>query len=398
MSMSEEVGKTDLERLLTKRAFIIPKYQRFYSWEKKEWEDLWNDIDYLDENSYHFFGTFILKLSKKVRDGGDLIEIYELIDGQQRLATIIMLVSVIIQELKSIKTSLPEDQKQELEDIIKEATKLFLRGKNINKLRMLGLDEEFFREYVIYGKFYEYITQKACDSMEKIFRTPSQRRIFSCLQFFLKKVREYRVRYENKYKESLLDLLAKIKNNLIAHIYFVEDLIQASHTFIVLNDRGKPLTNLERTKSQIMDYIIKLRSKDYEKKVEEIHKTFEKIYNLIQSINFRLRRYRIKLNENDLQRLHFILYVDESMLKKFREWGLLKKASRKDAVGRYHRLLRKYFSKSFKKYRNRKIGHLIDLLMNYSNKLLEVFETVDCLAKISVEEVSDLERPIEREN
>jgi len=41
------------------RVFQIPDYQRNYSWGEKQWEDLWDDLFYLNSDRRHYFGTLI---------------------------------------------------------------------------------------------------------------------------------------------------------------------------------------------------------------------------------------------------------------------------------------------------------------------------------------------------
>jgi uncharacterized protein with ParB-like and HNH nuclease domain len=46
------------------RLFQVPIYQRNYSWEEKQWDDLWNDLLYLGSDKRHYFGTLLLKTTK----------------------------------------------------------------------------------------------------------------------------------------------------------------------------------------------------------------------------------------------------------------------------------------------------------------------------------------------
>ena len=56
-----------LNGLLTgNQVFDIPVYQRGYAWERKNLEDLWEDLYYLDPSKKHYFGTVLL-----IRLGGD---------------------------------------------------------------------------------------------------------------------------------------------------------------------------------------------------------------------------------------------------------------------------------------------------------------------------------------
>lgn len=78
--------------------YVIPRYQRKYVWQEKQWRELFDDIKYcLDvSNEYkekgqeiewtHFLGSFVFE-----RSGKDLI----VIDGQQRLTTITLMLCVI---------------------------------------------------------------------------------------------------------------------------------------------------------------------------------------------------------------------------------------------------------------------------------------------------------------
>ena len=66
--------------------FEIPKFQRDYSWETENWDDLWNDILYLMSNEEvdHYMGYLVLQTSNS--------KIYTIIDGQQRLTTLSILI------------------------------------------------------------------------------------------------------------------------------------------------------------------------------------------------------------------------------------------------------------------------------------------------------------------
>ena len=68
--------------------FIIPVFQRFYSWEKDKWELLWDDIKSLiddDDHQYrHFIGPMIVNRQTFPYD----IARYLVVDGQQRLITL----------------------------------------------------------------------------------------------------------------------------------------------------------------------------------------------------------------------------------------------------------------------------------------------------------------------
>ena len=88
------------------KRFIIPVYQRNYSWQKKQCEKLFNDLKNLINKSEvpHFFFFFVSSQAE-----GEGKEDYLIIDGQQRLTTISILLVAIVKllEEKRVSTSDP---------------------------------------------------------------------------------------------------------------------------------------------------------------------------------------------------------------------------------------------------------------------------------------------------
>lgn len=70
--------------------FIIPVYQRAYSWERKQCKQLWNDIVEMQKNSSynHFIGS-IVNVAERFAPTG--VKKYTIIDGQQRITTLVLL-------------------------------------------------------------------------------------------------------------------------------------------------------------------------------------------------------------------------------------------------------------------------------------------------------------------
>ena len=115
--------------------FVIPIYQRTYSWTEKECRQLWTDILRTGNNdalSAHFVGSivYIEKGLSQVSSQSPLL----VIDGQQRLTTVTILLAALTQELES----LPEDKREPVD------------GFSPRKLRnyyMVNPEEEGERHY-----------------------------------------------------------------------------------------------------------------------------------------------------------------------------------------------------------------------------------------------------------
>ncbi len=100
MTMSGNL--VDLNGLLGgSRLFDIPVYQRSYAWEKKNLQDIWEDLYYLDASKDHYFGTALLKDSgNTTEEGFNEFKRFDIIDGQQRLTTVLILLREIISKAK----------------------------------------------------------------------------------------------------------------------------------------------------------------------------------------------------------------------------------------------------------------------------------------------------------
>lgn len=93
--MIKEAKQKTVKALLTKDEtnksyqYIIPPYQREYSWKEEQWENLFNDIN--ENLSGYFLGSIICISSENNR--------LDVIDGQQRLTTLSLLLLALYDEL-----------------------------------------------------------------------------------------------------------------------------------------------------------------------------------------------------------------------------------------------------------------------------------------------------------
>ena len=94
MTVGDAPHIATVKGLFSEKAFKIPDYQRSYAWEWEHREDFWNDVmDSLDTKVQHYWGTITLqKTSEKKEDKENLslFTVYEVVDGQQRLTTMVL--------------------------------------------------------------------------------------------------------------------------------------------------------------------------------------------------------------------------------------------------------------------------------------------------------------------
>ncbi|MFI5297150.1 MAG: DUF262 domain-containing protein [Polyangiales bacterium] len=91
-----QAAEAKLQKVLDgSKQFLVPHYQRPYSWSEDQWRPLWRDILQLiedDDPQPHFLGSIVTSPAKSVPEG---VEKRLLIDGQQRLTTLLILLALI---------------------------------------------------------------------------------------------------------------------------------------------------------------------------------------------------------------------------------------------------------------------------------------------------------------
>ncbi len=247
--------------LLHAKLFRIPEFQRAYSWEKKQRVDLFKDIEKLsngDVEKHHFMATIVcLKTSEKEEIDADEFNIYNVVDGQQRLTTLIIL-------LKSIAKSLPKKDK-DIQKTLKNLEELLVKGDKRLILLQTNHDNSFiFKDYIIKGKI------KDLKSLKTLAERNLVEAFIECEEFV------------NSWDGNVLDLLKIVKHRLDFIFYVLEDEGAVYTIFEVLNSRGLEVDWLDKCKSMLMGIAFdKLPPTTKSESIKELHKCWTKIYNTI---------------------------------------------------------------------------------------------------------------------
>lgn len=254
-----------LDDLLKKRFFEIPNYQRTYSWGKKQRNDLFEDIkkilEWKDKERHHFMATIVCldkpKESKEV--GTDLFSKFDVVDGQQRITTLIILLKAISKNL-----SKGTNQEKEQSKIIDEL--LIKADRRIILLQTNHDDNQIFRNYLDKGQKPD----------KKNIKTFTDQNLYDAFDDCEKFVKEFR------YKPGLLKLLSIIKNRLGFIFYVLKDSGSVYTIFEVLNSRGLEVDWLDKCKSKLMGVIYEKYSKiSALAHINELHKKWTEIYRTI---------------------------------------------------------------------------------------------------------------------
>ncbi|WP_286034121.1 DUF262 domain-containing protein [Fusobacterium necrogenes] len=249
------------EMILEKKIYV-PNYQRAYSWEiarenekKKRQADLFlEDVMNHVENEAKVKENFYLGNFLYERDG----EKFAIIDGQQRLTTIIILLSVLNNLLKN----------EELKNII---------DFNNIKFSTVKYDNEDFQKYIFSNELNKFNNLKEFRESKVITNTESIRRVIEAYLYFKDKLVNETVEKLKKLAETITQ--AKCTMNTI------NSKVEATQIFIFENNRGKSPTNLEITKTKLMYFIYNNFEKNIsEILLKEVDNTFGEIYKKITTL------------------------------------------------------------------------------------------------------------------
>ena len=250
--------------LLDKRLFTIPEYQRSYSWSKRQRDDLFEDIEGLaekDDGTSHYMATVVCLRRDEVTLGTDRLTQLDIVDGQQRLTTLIILLNAIRYALDK------EDEKQKR--CADELKALLVKPDN-DSLLLLQTNHDssrFFDTYLRKG------TAPSPDEAETIADRNLLSAINECVSFVYGWVEADR---------TLLDLATLIKNQLMFILHETSDEKTVYTVFEVLNSRGIPVARLDRLKSILMGLAFTLEEDVTRQRLtDDLHKIWRDIYSII---------------------------------------------------------------------------------------------------------------------
>ncbi|MCC6314004.1 MAG: DUF262 domain-containing protein [Thermomicrobiales bacterium] len=136
-------SETSLQSIIEgTKQYVVPLFQRAYSWEQKEWKVLWEDLAELaldTDARQHFLGSIVSMPTATVPQS---VAKYLLIDGQQRLTTILLLLAALRDASKSETGTLAN----EIDDVL--LRNRYKAGDDSYKLLPTQLDRQAFRAVV----------------------------------------------------------------------------------------------------------------------------------------------------------------------------------------------------------------------------------------------------------
>jgi uncharacterized protein with ParB-like and HNH nuclease domain len=297
-----------VQEIFENSLFRIPDYQRGYSWKLSHLDDFWQDIKNLQPGKQHYTGTITLErpteteLAKWSADnwiitGGSFKPFY-VVDGQQRITTIIILLNVLL--------DLMEEEEQYLFQPKGDLIAKYLFKKNErNKL------QSYIFGYEIDDPSYEYLKTKVFKQESPGAHGEPETVYTNNLGFADKFFREALIGLPFSHRETIFK---KVSQQLKFDLKIIEDDLDIFVVFETMNNRGKPLTNLEKLKNRLIYLTSLLKKVEDDEKLElrkEINKVWKSCYEYLG------KNKGNPLNDDDFLRNHFIVYHSFEKKKDF---------------------------------------------------------------------------------
>jgi len=229
-----------LQDVFGRNAFVVPDYQRGYAWSDQHRGDLLSDLrdlDALAADKMHYTGTLVLHRGRHAPRQilGKAIDVLDVVDGQQRLTTLVVLLSVIARRFASF-------QSEEAAERAKNVRETFVAYRDAHKLTPNGGSETFFRDHVL------------GEVPNPVPASPPERSLLDARVQFDKFVDEQLAKLADQdAKLAWLDRWTGLISTRLGFVVFeVQDEADVGVMFEAMNARGKPLTQSELVKNYLL--------------------------------------------------------------------------------------------------------------------------------------------------
>lgn len=281
-----------LQQLFHDRIFRVPDYQRGYAWEDQQVTEFLDDLELLRPSRRHYTGTIILhpQPSDDYTDSeGNSYVGTHVVDGQQRLTTIVLLLNEI---------SCLLDNGQSSRAMATGIRRKYVENRNSagQQLRKLRLNQEDTDHFFQHGVLPDTPSVSGPPNA-------SARRLLNAKRMIQKFLSNGGDNIPDREKYAV-ELHKKVTNHLHFNLYEVETAAEVGVIFEVTNDRGKSLTDLEKVKNYLL-YTASALELDTKEFVRSVNDAWSTILVNLMSANL-----GDPAREDQLLRAHWLMAYD----------------------------------------------------------------------------------------
>ena len=265
------MAANNLLELFNGKIFRIPDYQRGYAWEEKQLQELWDDVEEIPEESgefkKHYTGTIYLEeiVAHENEKWLSAVKYYDVVDGQQRLTTI----SILIFEL--LKLAGNGYNGESAED---------LKKTYLSKTNSSGNSTVYKFSYARTDNNYSFLLRNIFENSSFILKDNSLN-LYTKNLLFAKEFFETKLRNLNHEQREII--FKKLSASLQFDIRTIEKDLDVQAVFETMNNRGKPLSTLEKLKNRLIYLTEKLKNEKEDKRNlrNKINDAWGKIYSCL---------------------------------------------------------------------------------------------------------------------
>lgn len=236
------------------RTFEVPPFQRDYSWDKEEWEDLWLDLNGLDDEGDHYMGYVVLQETKESKN-------FLIIDGQQRITTISILIIAAVKLLE-------DKGDRERAELLRNTYLSYKEPSSLIHKTKLKLNRN--NDYVYASQLVQLQIPQYTAGLK-----PSEKRLISAFKYYNSELSKL---FRNNSTDAIAAFISKkVDEKLFFTSITVGDDIDAYKVFETLNARGVKLSTADLLKNYLFSKVFSTAKGE----VEILEKKWYKINDLL---------------------------------------------------------------------------------------------------------------------
>ena len=252
--------------------YRVPRFQRDYSWDEDEWEDLWQDLlGTIKEGGEpaHYMGYLVLQSVDE--------KTFDVIDGQQRLTTLSLIVIAALKHLQRLVDGGhdAENNKARLDQLRRSYIGFTdpVTLLTLTKLRLNRNNDQYFQNYIV-----------AMQKLPQRGFKASEHQLRKSFEWFDRRMQDYLKTADGDKGKALAGFIETMSDRLFFTVITVTDELNAFKVFETLNARGVRLSSTDLLKNYLFSVLH--REGRHEQEMENLEGRWERMIGWLGSESF----------------------------------------------------------------------------------------------------------------
>ena len=252
-------------------SYKVPMFQRDYSWEDDQWDDLWNDIVLTAatrENDVHYMGYLVLSSTDS--------RVFNVIDGQQRLTTLTLLILAVLKYLDELaENGIDPDANRQRSTQLRSSYIGYLDPVTLitqSKLSLNRANDAYFQTYIV-----------PLQPLPKPNLKFSEKLLKNAFEWFYGRINEQFSKAKSG--KEIAQFIENVVDRLFFTVIEVNDELDAFTVFETLNSRGVKLAPIDLLKNYLFSVVNKSPLSSHELETRRLEEQWHKIVDTIGDAN-----------------------------------------------------------------------------------------------------------------